>query len=155
LAKYNPWTVAPKTRTAQTKEFQDIDEDTGDPVGEPFTLTFWRRTENEDTRAYELGQILTLRYVGDPDNGIEKEMDFPPVGGVTEKVTATTCANAAAMFWSQPPNCADKYSEDDFIAMRLRWASSTRAAVMTFLSECQKKKKKPINPTPDKPDTTE
>lgn len=143
MARYNPFRGATKTaRASQTKEFQDIDEETGDPFEEPFTLTFFRRGDIEDTKAYELGQELVERYVGDPVNDIAAVIKFPPVRGKSYQPTATTCQNAAAMYWSQPQDVEDKFSPEEFIAMRLTWATQTRSDVMAFLQECQKKKKK-------------
>jgi hypothetical protein len=59
LAKFNVWQKRPKTRTAQTKTFQDIDEDSGEPDGEPFDLTFWRLTDPEES--YTAEEFVAMR----------------------------------------------------------------------------------------------
>lgn len=154
MAKFNPWTVSPKTRTAQSKTFQDIDEDTGDTVGDAFTLTFWRRTETEDTRAAELGEEMTARFVGYPDLNVKPEMEFPPVGDSAVEVTALMCTNAATMEWSQPPFATERYTALDFIAMRARLSAPVRAEISTFMREVSQKKKKRETSAGSEPDTS-
>jgi hypothetical protein len=140
LAKFNVWQKRPKTRTPQTKTFQDIDEDSGEPDGEPFDLTFWRLTDPEESRALEIRDMLVERYLGDPENNVKAERDFPPVGDEAVELSKPMLLNAAVMEMMQPPFAADRYTAEEFVAMRARLSEPTRREIALFMNSVKKKK---------------
>jgi hypothetical protein len=146
LPKVNVWARPLQAREPQSRTFQDIDEETGEPRGEPFTFTFWRMGEEEDTKLEDRTSELLELYVGDPKLNVKPLMDFLPVGGKAISVTRNMCINAAVMECMQPASLPDedRYDADEIIALRAGLAEKTRQDIATFIHEVRQPKKKAI-----------
>jgi len=145
VAKVNVWARPLQDRERFTRTFQDIDEQTGGPKGEPFTLTLQRLTEPEESRAFENRDALVARFVGDPENGIKPELaNFPPVGGKIISVTPRMCLNAAVVEIMQPKDLPedDRYDAQELIALRAGLSEVCRNELALFINEVKRSKKK-------------
>lgn len=148
MAKTNVWERRPQERTPQTRTFQDIDETTGEPKDDPFTLTLWRLEEAEETRAFEIAAELTVQFVGDPKKKQKPTHEFPPIGGKIYKITSTMCLTAAMMEMMQPPSVAaeDRYTADEFLALRAPLSEQCRREIQEWMDSLRGVKKKPEPP---------
>lgn len=159
MARVNVWNRPPQGRKQFTKTFQDIDEMTGEDKDEPFTFTFQRMNDSEESKAYENSEALTLRYVGDPDNGIDPVTTLPPVGGKVVNVTQRMCLNACVLEMMQPEGLPeeDRYSAEELLALRSTLAKQTRDEITLWVNEIKKvpKKKAKSDSSVDQTDTSE
>lgn len=150
MAKVNVWNRPPQGRLPQTKEFQDIDEETGEDKGEPISLTLWRLNASEESKAYENADALTARYVGDPISGAKAITTLAPVGGKVPVIIARMCLNAAVMALMQPTSVPeeDRYSEEEFLALMTTLAEITRREITLWINDVKKPKKKQESVSP-------
>jgi hypothetical protein len=144
MSKFNPFALRPQQQGASvSREFQRPDEIGGEV---PFTLTFRPLTEPEKGMAQDLRDTLVRRYLGDVDNGVDPEMEFPPLDGGIIPMSMTLTQNAAFMEIMQPNDAVEKYSCLDFIAMSATLRPVVWQQILLFCNEVGAEKSGPNSP---------
>lgn len=92
-------------------------------------------SEPEKGIAQDLRDTFIARYMGDPDNDIEPEMEFPPLDGGAIPLSRSLLQNAAIMTTQQPEEAPDRFDTMQFIAMSATLRPSVWQSVLKFSNE--------------------
>jgi hypothetical protein len=123
----NPFTRRPKVRPVFSRSF--VDEDWA------FTLTFKKPGPLENSAAWDRGEELNKRYLGDDDS---KGMDFLLADGTVVELSPTVIRNACAYETMQPRDAGERYRAEDFIAFQATLSDQCWQEVTDFAREVRK-----------------
>lgn len=140
MAKFNPFALRSQDPTESVfREFKRPDGKGGE---EPFVLTFKALSEPEKGVAQDLLNKLVMRYLGDADNDIEPEAEFPPVDGAAVPVSRTLFQNAAVIYAQQPDDASERYSAEEIVAMSAVLKPRVWQSILMFSNEITEKASK-------------
>ena len=130
---FNPFACRPYAQYApQSRTFKRPGEDGTD---QDFTLTFAAMSEPQRGIAQDKFNALVARYLGDPDNDIEPEMEFPPVNGGCVEISRSLLHNASVFETMQPSGSVERFSALDFIARSAVLKPSVWQSLIGFNNE--------------------